>query len=98
MPKDTRFDTINNRLHVMDRKFRDSEVALKKLQKAIKAANTLISQMSYRVEKMDEILKTVIVVTSVLQTRTGGKLNDQEIAREKAELKYKFEASKQTPK
>ena len=98
MPKDTRFDTINNRLHVMDRKFRDSEVALKKLQKAIKAANTLISQMSYRVEKMDEILKTVIVVTSVLQTRTGGKLNDQEIAREKAELKSKFEASKQTPK
>ena len=59
---------------------------LKKIKKASKKLDVEISKLWYEINKLNGVITQLVLVTSILQSRTGGIITDDELKKEDERL------------
>jgi hypothetical protein len=68
----------------------------KRLHKTIKKLEITMSQMGYKLDKLNGVITQLVLVTSILQTRTGGIINDKELNEQENKLRSDIKTRKST--
>ena len=88
---DTRFQQIADRMDHTDKK-------IKKLTAEINKAEVAVSQYRYELDRINGVVKQLVLVTSVLQQRTGGKIENDELKKEYDRIEADVKARQSTTK
>lgn len=71
---------------------------LKRFEQRGKNLGVQLSQLRYEFDKLNDIVRDMIVVLSILQKRTGGVVTHEEKQQEFESIKSIIEQSQKTPK
>ena len=69
----------------------DANKEMKKLASVLKKTEIALSQLTYSFQQANEIVKHLVLQNYILQKRTGGQINDEELRDGQQELQSKYD-------